>query len=94
MYTLNNTDYWIIVFLIYVFSFFICWRWMHITYSKNGRWETLEPRNMDIFLTVTPFINTIFTLGFLFIGSPKKYETKKSKLPSKLPSKFFITHDK
>ena len=74
MYMLNNTDYFIIAILIYVFSFYYCWRWMHKAYSKNGRWGDIEPTAVDVIFTIVPFFNSILAIMFLLLLSHKKQD--------------------
>lgn len=78
MYHLTNTDYYIIAFLVYTFSFYIAWRFVHIAYSNVGRWSNIKPDSTDFGFTIIPFLNTIFALISIFHSPKRKIYTEKS----------------
>ena len=84
---ITNTDYYIIAILVYVFSFYYCWRWIHLAYTI-GRFKILKPDYIDIILVVTPFLNLFFVLLFLTLLLVKERVTK-----TNYPSKFFKIYD-
>lgn len=72
----------IILIIIYLFSYYMTWRYIHIAYSKEGIWSGSVVGFGNILLTVLPVINTLVFIIFNLCGSP--YEAKHNKFIDKL----------
>lgn len=61
----------IILLLIYAGSCVLAWSYFSAVFSKGGRFETLEPGSVEVVITFTPLINTVFG-GLGWLDSPYK----------------------
>ena len=73
----------------YILPVIICWRWVHLAYSKGGISEYDKPTFTDFRHIILPIWN-IFTCFIWFYAYPIKKDLKpKTIKPSKDYSKFF-----
>lgn len=59
----------IILTIIYLVSVVLTYNYMRIAHSEGGRWSSQNTGFAEIFFTVTPFLNTMFSL-FWFCKPP------------------------
>lgn len=58
---------WIILIAVYLVSAYLTWLWIHIAQSKGGSYEGINTSFKDLFVTICPVVNTMFSLiGWLF----------------------------
>jgi len=74
----------LIIIMIYIISVYGSYKFSQASYSKNGQWYSINPDLLDLFMTIIPIFNTVFSvmylLGFCYeIGYTKRKEIDLSK---------------
>ncbi len=64
--------YLVIGIIVYLLSAFGWWKYVQISHSKGGRWQSQTPGGVEIIVTFLPMFNTIWAIMAWISDSPKK----------------------
>lgn len=68
----------LVVILVYAISVYASYKFIQASHSKDGRWSNLKPDGSDLFVTITPILNTFFfIIAWVFMGAKKEKDLSK-----------------